>query len=698
MAITSEPTDLWKAGVPLIPTPQGCTLSDGEFTVTGDMVIQLSAGADDEDAFAAELLARRLGECTSARPKVWKTERKSAGGIRFERKRLGKDLREEGYLLEITSQQVTLTADSAAGTYYGVQTLLQMIRRSAGRVTLPCIQIEDRPDFRWRAITYDTKHHQDTFDYVADFIRKMAGYKLNMIIWEWEDKLAYERRPEIGAPGAFTKKQVQRLTAIARRHHVQLVPLVQGLGHVGFILKHRKHRRLREVPASNWQFCPQKDGTYELLFDLWDEAMEATPGVDFIHIGTDECYELGLGETCGCSKLAAEHGKDYLMQMFVRRAHKHIAAKGRKVISWGGGYVEGSPHKPPKDLITFDYPYKTRAPAMRAIEKGYTKWVFCPNPLNCPLVVPMWPFEFAGRRRDGSAMETARSLDEAHDLGGFTGYVACTWDDPGRHNEMWNIRHVCAAEFGWTAHAPSVDEFLAKFFVNYFGPEQQDLLELYRSMEDRMFFYYSVLQRRVWHYGPVGKMHLPDLPRWDLEYDSFWRQRYADQVARAENELRELDRCAGIIQRNLALPIHEEDDLEVMLTMVELCRHNARFFTRMADCEDLITTAGNMHWIDRKQSLEALRSAAMVFETHIRERKVVMRHLVKVWERTRLPKGMSTKSKKYLHARDRAHHFANRTPDMSYHVIDEVRLDMEGHLRALRRIIKDYEKTLKDSS
>ncbi|HUW58508.1 MAG TPA: glycoside hydrolase family 20 zincin-like fold domain-containing protein [Planctomycetota bacterium] len=694
-SITREPTPLWKAGVAVIPNPQRCTLREGHFTVTPDTVIALSGDTDDDDAFAATLLAGALKEEMGLELSIEKASSAATRAIRLVRGGPARKFGDEGYVLDVTTKAVTVRAPGAAGLYYGVQTLLQIIRSRGAGASLPALRIEDWPDYRYRAAHYDTKHHQDTFDYVVDFIEKLAAYKINLLIWEWEDKLAYKRRPEIGAPGAFTIRQMQELTAVARRHHVQLVPLIQGLGHVSFILKHRKHHPLREIPASNWEFCPLKDGTYEVLFDLWDDAMDATPGVEFLHIGTDETYELGQGEACGCKALAEKHGREYLMQKFIHRCHEHIRRRGRKMISWGGGYVPGSPHLPPEGLITFDYPHRKRSDAMAAVRKGYEKWVFTPNPLNCPLVVPMFPFDFAGRSRPGSAVETAEALSEGARLGGFTGMVACSWDDPGRHNEMWNIRHISAAEYAWTAHAPSVDEFLSKFFVSYFGPREQHLEELFRSMEDRMFFYYRVLQRRIWHYGPVGKMHLPDLPREDLEFDPFWRQRYADDVEDAKRELVALDRCADIIHDNLRRPLRSRDNLDILLTLVDLCRHNARLFTRMADLEENIGRASNQHWIDRKTALAGLKDAEKIVAEHIAERKQVMKTLIKVWEPTRLVKGMSTKRKKYVHARDRARHFANRTPDMSYLVHDEERLDMEGYLRALRRIIRDYEADLR---
>lgn len=690
--ITLEPTELWRNGIPLIPTPQHSKMTGTGFSMCPSTVIGLCEGTDEDDAFTAAFLAEAIEEHLGLRLAVEKPCAVS-GAIRLVRGATPATLGEEGYVLEIAPEAVTIRARASAGLFWGAQTLLQLVRSKAN-AELPGLSIEDWPDYRWRAVHYDTKHHQGTFDYVAGFIRKLASYKVNLLIWEWEDKLAYRRRPEVGAPGAFTIRQMQQLTELARQHHIQLVPLVQGLGHVSYVLKHPKYHHLREIPASSWEFCPLKDETYEVLFDLWDEAMEATPGVEFLHIGTDETYELGLGEACGCKALAEQHGKGYLMQKFIHRAHKHIAKRGRRMISWGGGYVPGSPHVPPKNVITFDYTYPTRATALQAVEKGWEKWIFCPNPLNCPLVVPMLPFAFLDISREGSAAETAEALDDGHTLGGFTGMVACSWDDLGRHNETWNIRHICAAEYSWTAHTPSVDEFMTKFFVNYFGPEQSDLQELYSSMEDRMFFYDSVLQRRIWHYGPVGKMHLPDLPRDDLEFDPFWPQRHAEDIEKAQTELAELDRCSQIIHANLTKPLRDLDDLEIMLTLMDLCRHNARFFTRMADVEENIGRASNLHWKERTRALAHLKRAAEIVAEHIAERRKVMKTLAKVWQRTRLPKGLSTKTKRYVHARDRARHWANRTPDMSYLVYDEQRLDMEGWLRSLRRTIRDYEKTL----
>src|SRR5690606_11573314 len=159
-------------------------------------------------------------------------------------------------------------------------------------------------------------------EYVESYIRDMARFKINMIVWEWEDKLAYTSHPEIGAPGAFTVAEMQAVTRYARRFHIELVPSVQGLGHVSFILNWPPHAQWREIASSNWEFCPLKEGSYDLLFDLWEEAIKATPGSRYIHIGSVETYELGLCDQCKAK--SEEIGTSGVYTLFINRAAKHL--------------------------------------------------------------------------------------------------------------------------------------------------------------------------------------------------------------------------------------------------------------------------------------------------------------------------------------------------------------------------------------
>ena len=52
----------------------------------------------------------------------------------------------------------------------------------------------------------------------------MARYKINAVIWELEDKLRYTRRPEIGAPNAISKQEMQALCRYAKERNIEITP------------------------------------------------------------------------------------------------------------------------------------------------------------------------------------------------------------------------------------------------------------------------------------------------------------------------------------------------------------------------------------------------------------------------------------------------------------------------------------------
>ena len=93
-------------------------------------------------------------------------------------------------------------------------------------------------------------------------------------------------------------------------------------------------------------------------------------------------------------------------------------------------------------------------------------------------------------------------------------------------------------------------------------------------------------------------------------------------------------------------------------------------------------------------ALAALEKAAAIVETNLKERAEVYDELVGVWEKTRLPKGMSTPDKQFFYAQDRARHFASRRPDMSYLIYDEQLLGLEAYLGNLRDYAAWYKQTI----
>jgi len=203
----------------------------------------------------------------------------------------------EGYTLTISANSATIQSRDEKGLFYGCVTLAQLIEDAKNQgAPIPACTITDFPDVAYRSIHIDVKHHLDSLSYYYHVIDRLAQEKSNGIIMEFEDKLAYTAAPKVGISTAFTIQQFAALTQYARQRNIEISPLVQGLGHAAFILKHEEYKSLRDNPASDWAFDPLNPKTYELQFAMYKDAMAATPGSKYLHIGGDEVGDLGYSE------------------------------------------------------------------------------------------------------------------------------------------------------------------------------------------------------------------------------------------------------------------------------------------------------------------------------------------------------------------------------------------------------------------
>jgi hexosaminidase len=704
---SAQQTKLAKSGIAIIPYPKEVELSGSPFVFDKLITIVQDKNASVNDQFAADELFKYL----SARPgiKCVLSQRKGERSIILTRKGAGRKYGEEGYSLVANKESLIVRAGGEAGLFYGVQTITQLLQEKAGQAFIEGTAINDWPDTKTRAAHYDTKHHQDTRAFVESFIRDLAKYKINMLVWEWEDKFAYPSHPEIGAPGAFTMKEMQEITLYARKYHVQIVPLVQGLGHASFILKWPKFANLREIPASNFEFCPLKEGTYQLLSDLWQDAIKATPGSKYIHIGSDETYELGACPECKLKE--AEIGRNGLYHLFLGRSSELLKNTGREVMAWEAPmgwakgrlqvYQQGSGSKeeklvvPRKGLVlteSYDYETPDLTYVKQAKALGHPVYAYDPNPGIEQLFLPYF---FS---KDGKGNELKGALENSYDFlqatmgkGVFDGVIRTSWDDSGLPMQAWMLCFATTAAYSWNAAAPALPEFTTTFYQNRYGNEAVGIDTLYRLLNEGAYFFMESFERRVWAWGEIGKTHLPDLPRGDaVEYDPFWNTQYAERVKLSNDFLEKMNKVIAICRQNLSVNISNKYDIEVFLTMANLVRHTASTYLSLSQLENAIKQAHEQRFVDLQAACKSLERAEQIVKDNLAERKQVFSELVKVWEQTRLPKGMSVPGQQNFFEQDRTRHFANRVPGMEYLIVDEQKLNLEEYLSKLQLYMKDF--------
>lgn len=695
---SAQETELSKAGISLIPYPKDVQTTGTDYSFSNTTTIELDQNASGNDKFAAAELSKYLLDEFNIKTKIEQSS-SEPGSIILTRKGNIAKLNDEGYTLTADADHVVVHANGEAGLFYGVQTIYQLIQKNGGQPYIKGMKIRDWPDTKVRAAHYDTKHHQDKKEYVEKFIRDLARFKTNMLVWEWEDKFAYPSHPEIGAPGAFTMQEMQDFTTYAKKFHIQITPLVQGLGHVSFILKWPQHAHLREIAASNFEFCPLKEGSYQLLFDLWDDAIKATPGSEYIHIGSDETYELGA--CAACKKKAAEIGKSGLYHLFTQKAVSHLQPKGRQVMVWErpmgwtkGDGVAKSNIAPVKGMVlteSYDYETPDFKYAKEAKAKGYPVFAYDPNPGVEPLFLPYFfrkPNDFGPERIIGSLENSYNYLTSHLGRNIFDGVICTSWDDSGLHNQVWMMRFAAAASFSWNASAPSLSEFISSFFNNYYGKGAKDMHRLYSLLNEGSLFYFESLERQLWHHKSIGRTSIPDFPRGDaIEYNPFWNREYAPQVKNAKRMLLKMDSAVAICKLNFTSNVKNQYDFEVYEAIANIVKHTAQTYIDLSDLETAIAAAHEQRNLSYEEAYRNLKKAEKIIESHLERRGSVLNELVSTFEKTRLPKGMSTNDKKFFFEQDRTIHFANRTPDMSFLVLDEQKLDLETYLARL----KDYE-------
>jgi hexosaminidase len=705
--LIAQQTVLSQNGIAIIPYPKEARLSGADFVLDNSITIIPDKNASPNDKFAAGQLYTYLTTALGLKCNIG--QQSPGKSIVLTRKGANTKYGDEGYFLQANENSLVVKAQGEAGLFYGVQTIMQLVQSQGAKAFIKGIEISDWPDTKIRAAHYDTKHHQDTRAFVESFIQDLSKYKINMLIWEWEDKFAYPSHPEIGAPGAFTMKEMQEITQYAHQYHIQIVPLVQGLGHVSFILKWPQFANLRELPASNFEFCPLKEGTYQLLSDLWKDAVAATPGSKYIHIGSDETYELGACPECKLKQ--AEIGRSGLYHLFVSKSADQLKNTGREVMAWESPmgwakgrlqvYHQGQEAKEEKSVtprqglvLTESYDYETPdlKYAKQARALGHPVFAYDPNPGIEQLFLPyFFSKNDNGDKQTGSLENSYNFLQSTMGKGVFDGVIKTSWDDAGLPMQVWMLSFATTAAFSWNAAAPGLPEFTSTFFKNRYGNDATQIDTLYKLLNEGAYFYMESFERKVWAWGEIGKTHLPDLPRGDaLEYDPFWNTEYADRIKAANEFLEKMNRSIAICQKNLDINISNRYDIEVFLTLARLIKQTASTYLTLSQLEKTIKQAHEQRFVNLQAAYQILEKAEQIVKDNLSEREKVFNDLVKVWEKTRLKKGMSTPGKAYFFEQDRTRHFANRVPGMEYLIVDEQKLNLEDYLSKLQFYMKNF--------
>lgn len=418
---------------------------------------------------------------------------------------------DEGYIMSVTKEKVDIVAKGEAGLFYGCQSLEQLLEDARDyKKPIPACKITDYPALSYRAVHWDVKHHLDHMNYYYESIDRLARYKINAVVFEFEDKLRYQRQPLVGAPQSISIDEMAALTRYARERHIEITPLVQGLGHATFILKHQEYANLREIPWNRWAFCPLNEGTYQVLFDLYRDAIDATPGSKYLHIGGDEVWNIGLCPRCKptCDK----EGRAALNLYWLKRVCEFAKANNRIPIFW-----DDMPFQTAGLLESMDDENMPPAVVAEKWAKGIPKLdsLLADFPKNC--IYMRWNYSMA--RQDGNirALDwyksrglkpmVATSTSTASDGANIQSFIQlaaerkidgmlCTaWDDGSPHMETFWHGFIASAEFSWSPNGRTLQEFDMAWQQREFGITMKNYSAFNTQLSDELSFWATAYYR-----------------------------------------------------------------------------------------------------------------------------------------------------------------------------------------------------------
>jgi hypothetical protein len=337
------------------------------------------------------------------------------------------------------------------------------------------VRIVDYPTMRWRGLSDDiSRGPVPTVEYIKRQLRTLAAFKMNMHSFYMEHTFASRSHPLVAPQGgSLTPEEIRELVAYARRYHIELVPEQQTFGHLHKALKFETYNELAEVPYGD-MLSPQQEGSFRLVADWYKELDVLFPG-KFFHIGADETFELGQGQS---REQVKARGAGAVYFEHLRRVREILRPYNRRLMFWGDIALNhpeliGSI---PKDLIVMNWSYGARddfAARIKPFKEAGLEQFVCPGTSNWNQVFPN--LDNAARNITGFVREGQKA--------GALGMLNTNWDDDGETLfEMTWYGVVLGAAASWQEGELDLEQFERNFDWAFFRHDGDSFVRALRAL------------------------------------------------------------------------------------------------------------------------------------------------------------------------------------------------------------------------
>ncbi|MEU6226638.1 beta-N-acetylhexosaminidase [Streptomyces sp. NPDC047042] len=373
----------------LIPAPRSAVADSGEVRLTAHSRFYAGPGVERVGNWLRTALWQATGLPLHEGQELDDTDEDGIG------LQLDPELGPEEYRLVSDSSGVLIEGGSAAGVFWGAQTLRQLLGPDAYRRAplgrdrvwaVPHVTVEDSPRFGWRGLMLDVSRHFMPKDGVLRYLDLMAAHKLNVFHFHLTDDQGwrieikrYPRLTEVGSwrartkfghrasplweekphGGFYTQDDIREIVAYAAERHIRVVPEIDVPGHSQAAIAAYPELGNTDVIDTtslsvwdNWgvshNVLAPTDNTLRFYEGVFEELLDLFPG-EFVHVGGDECAKEQWRESPTAQARIEELGagdEDGLQSWFIAHFDKWLSARGRRLIGWDeileGGLAPGA--------------------------------------------------------------------------------------------------------------------------------------------------------------------------------------------------------------------------------------------------------------------------------------------------------------------------------------------------------------------
>ncbi len=274
----------------------------------------------------------------------------------------------QGYRINIFSDAAEIIHSDERGAYYGALTFIQIASQAEN--ALPCLKIDDCPDFEDRGLMLDISRNKvptlKTLKKLVDYLSEIKINQLQLYIeglsfyYKSFDKY-YENGNDF-----LTAEDIRALDKYCSDRFIELVPNQNSFGHFAQWLHKDELKHLGELSEAFFYegvtkmlpstLNPYAEGSIELISKLCEDLLPNFTSKRFNVCG-DEPFELGLGASRDACE---EKGKGKVYMDFMYKVFEVARKHNKTKIMLFGDVLKNHPETIdalPDDVIALEWGY-----------------------------------------------------------------------------------------------------------------------------------------------------------------------------------------------------------------------------------------------------------------------------------------------------------------------------------------------------